>query len=118
MERQAQALMVVGLSEWDWKNSRGLRPSPRVAGGTIGFTVRFSSNAARWFTTHTPHQYSSGPTAHFYADFCEAFRGMRSLLKKLAKPALRARSGQWGQESLVETTYGMAYRTDNGNPYP
>ncbi len=56
-----------------------------------------------YYTTSTPHQWSSGPTEYNY-DF-EA-RGPIATLERAQELAEGARRGQWGSESFVKTTYG------------
>lgn len=73
---------------------------------------------ARYFySTHTPHAWSSGPTVHYYWDAPDGFREVRSL-EEAREAALRARSGVMGSESMVVTEYGVTYRTRHDGPGP
>jgi len=65
--------------------------------------------ASYFYSTSTPHQWSSGPRFHQYDP--EA-GGKIASLERAKELAEKARVGTWGEERLVRTTYGVTYDTE------
>lgn len=73
------------------------------AGLKAALAIIFEFDGGEFFTTrHTPHQWSSGPS----------ISGRYATLEEAKKAAEDMRSGRWGSESLVVTTYGVQFKTE------
>jgi len=74
----------------------------------IGARFPKEANVEFFYTTDTPHQWSSGPRLNFYdsekRDFIHDFDRAREC-------ALKARAGKVGYESHVVTSFGVLIKT-------
>jgi hypothetical protein len=59
-----------------------------------------------FYTTDTPHQWSSGPRYHEYDPDVQ---GRIASLERAKELAEKAKVGTWGEERFVKTGYGVGY---------
>lgn len=59
-----------------------------------------------FYSTATPHQWSSGATFHQYDP---EVGGKIASLERAKELAEKAQVGAWGEERFVKTTYGVSY---------
>lgn len=65
-----------------------------------------------FYTTDTPHQWSSGPSVHtMWFDEDKKMHTLTSI-DEAREAARRARKGKWGEEKYVKTTYGVTFEEE------
>lgn len=62
-----------------------------------------------YYTTHTPHQWSTGPANHYWVP---GFGRKIESLEEAKELAMGAQQGRSGEEGYVETGYGVHYKLE------